>query len=68
VAAYNYFLDNRNISGEVIECSADKLLPHPRPTYANGRITKRSLAIWEPLFETMHHEKSGLPDSAPEGY
>ncbi|MCJ1299960.1 hypothetical protein MMC08_002754 [Hypocenomyce scalaris] len=68
VAAYNHFLDNRNVSGEAIECSANKLLPHPRPAYANGRITQRSLTTWEPLFEAMHHGKSGLPDSLPEGY
>jgi hypothetical protein len=67
VAGYNHFLDNPDISGQALECSHDRLIPHPRAAYGNGPITKRCLAIWEPLFVTMHHEESGLPSTFPDG-
>jgi len=58
-------VDNPAVTGQVVECSADKHFFLPRPALANGRLTKRAFTVWEPLFEQLHHEKSGLPDAIP---
>ncbi|KAI1623492.1 15-hydroxyprostaglandin dehydrogenase [Exophiala viscosa] len=65
VSAYNHFLDNPTVSGQVVECSTDKHFFLPRPELANGRFTKRAITVWDPLFKMLHHEGSGLPDAIP---
>ncbi|KAH8738224.1 15-hydroxyprostaglandin dehydrogenase [Ilyonectria robusta] len=63
VAAYNKCLEDHSLSGEAIECSVDKLLLVPRPEYQNGRVSKRAVTVWDPLFKMYHHELSQLPDA-----
>lgn len=32
---------------------------------ANGAATKRAVTVWDPLFEYIHGENSGLEDAIP---
>uniref|UniRef100_A0A8H7K113 15-hydroxyprostaglandin dehydrogenase n=1 Tax=Bionectria ochroleuca TaxID=29856 RepID=A0A8H7K113_BIOOC len=63
VAAYRKCLEDKTLAGEALECSADKILPVPRPALQNGRISTRAVTVWDPLFKTYHNEPSGLPDA-----
>ncbi|KIV80261.1 hypothetical protein PV11_07774 [Exophiala sideris] len=65
VSAYNHFLENPTVSGQVVECSTDKHFFLPRPPLANGRFTERAITVWDPLFKMLHHEDSGLSDAIP---
>lgn len=51
------------MAGEMLECSADKMIYYQMPEFGNGRITKRAITVWEPLFRMMHGDDSELPDS-----
>lgn len=64
--AYNTFLeDTTGMAGELLECSAHKLIYYQPPEPGNGPITKRAVTVWEPLFRMMHGEDSQLPDAIP---
>ncbi|KAL1988782.1 hypothetical protein VTN96DRAFT_7666 [Rasamsonia emersonii] len=64
--AYRLFLeDDTGMAGEVLECSADKLIFYNLPEMGNGHVTKRAVTVWEPLFRQMHGEDSQLPDAIP---
>ncbi|CAG9983917.1 unnamed protein product [Clonostachys byssicola] len=63
VAAYRKCLEDKTLAGEALECSADKILPVPKPALQNGRISARAVTVWDPLFKTYHNEPSGLPDA-----
>ncbi|KAL3463502.1 hypothetical protein BJX64DRAFT_256838 [Aspergillus heterothallicus] len=63
---YHTFLeDTTGMAGELLECSAEKLIHYQLPEYGNGPITKRAVTVWEPLFRMMHGEESQLPDAIP---
>lgn len=53
------------MAGELLECSAHKLIYYPMPEHGNGHVTKRATTVWEPLFRMMHGEASQLPDAIP---
>ncbi|KAJ5723932.1 hypothetical protein N7488_001967 [Penicillium malachiteum] len=64
--AYDTFLeDTTGMAGELLECSAEKLIYYPMPKMGNGHVTERAVTVWEPLFEMMHGEKSNLPEAIP---
>lgn len=64
--AYETFLeDSTGMAGELLECSAEKLIYYPMPEPGNGHITKRAITVWEPLFRMMHGEDSQLPEAIP---
>lgn len=64
--AYDVFLeDTTGMAGQLLEGSAEKLIYYQMPQPGNGRITERAVTVWEPLFEMMHGEKSGLPGAIP---
>jgi len=65
VSAYMKFLDDEDGSlvGEAIECSVDQHIVVPRTEFLNGKASRRACTVWDPLFEMMHHEASGLPDA-----
>lgn len=66
VAAYEHFLSDGNLqTGQAMECSAEKKLLVPQTEYANGRVSKRACTVWEPLYEMIHGELSGLDDAIP---
>ncbi|KAF7588460.1 hypothetical protein BBP40_005686 [Aspergillus hancockii] len=58
--------DQTGMVGELVECSADKVVAYELPAMGNGRITKRAVTIWEPLFKLAHGENSDLPDAIPD--
>ncbi|KAJ5909067.1 Short-chain dehydrogenase/reductase SDR [Penicillium taxi] len=62
--AFDIFLeDTTGMAGELLECSAEKLLYYPLPEPLNGPITKRATTVWEPLFEMIHGENSELEEA-----
>ncbi|KAE8146587.1 hypothetical protein BDV25DRAFT_162163 [Aspergillus avenaceus] len=62
--AYQVFLqDESGRTGELLECSADKMISYPMQEMGNGHVTQRAVTVWEPLFRQMHGEDSGLPDA-----
>ena len=63
--AYVKLLDDDSLYGQAIEGSVDKHLFFPDPPYMNGKATKRAITVWDPLFELLHGELSGLPDAIP---
>jgi hypothetical protein len=65
VKGYQCFLDdeNKELAGQALECSVDKVLPIPKPEPLNGRHTVRACTVWEPLFKQYHGENSNLPDA-----
>ncbi|KAF2751695.1 15-hydroxyprostaglandin dehydrogenase [Sporormia fimetaria CBS 119925] len=65
VSAYKRFLDDDTLFGKVVECSADKQLFLETPKLANGSVSQRAVTVWDPLFEMIHKERSGLPDAIP---
>jgi NAD(P)-dependent dehydrogenase (short-subunit alcohol dehydrogenase family) len=65
VRAYEEFLEHEGEgrAGEVVECSAGKIIPLRVPEMGNGDASRRAVTAWEPLFRQMHGEDSGLPDA-----
>ncbi|KAE8149639.1 hypothetical protein BDV25DRAFT_155974 [Aspergillus avenaceus] len=64
--AFKIFLEDRTgMAGEMLECSADKLIYYDLPEMGNGPVTKRAVTVWEPLFRIAHGEDSNLPDAIP---
>ncbi|RDW68858.1 SDR family oxidoreductase [Aspergillus mulundensis] len=64
--AYRTFLeDTTGMTGQLLECSAEKLVYYSLPEYGNGHVTKRAVTVWEPLFRMLHGEDSQLPDAIP---
>lgn len=61
--AYVRLLDDPTIYGEAIECSGNKHFFFSEPEMSNGRITRRAVTVWEPLFRTLHGEDSKLADA-----
>lgn len=49
VSAYVRFLDHEDasLSGEALECAADKQIFCPRPEYLNGNISQRACTVWD---------------------
>lgn len=65
VRAYNEFLNDKSRFGQAVECSVDKILLLEEPPLGNGRFTKRSCTVWDPLFKQMHGENSDLEQAIP---
>ncbi|CAO2657444.1 Nn.00g035700.m01.CDS01 [Neocucurbitaria sp. VM-36] len=65
VSAYEKFLEDDKLYGRVLECSADKHFFLEQPNLANGRVSRRAVTVWDPLFKMYHKESSGLPDAIP---
>jgi hypothetical protein len=66
VAACHKLLSDANRqTGQAIECSAEKRMIVPQTPYMNGRISKRAVTVWEPLFKTSHGEDSNIEDAIP---
>ncbi|KAL2357101.1 hypothetical protein BJ546DRAFT_1058713 [Cryomyces antarcticus] len=64
-AAYNMFLEDESLTGQAVECSANKHLFSHQPEFLDGAISKRAVTCWDPLFKMLHYEDSGLPDAIP---
>lgn len=62
--AFNTFLeDTTGMTGELLECSGEKMIYYPPRELGNGASTRRAVTVWEPLFQTMHGEDSQLPSA-----
>lgn len=61
--AYVRLLGDATIYGQAIECSAQSHFFFPEPEMCNGKVTKRAVTVWEPLFRMLHGEDSELPDA-----
>ncbi|ETI20464.1 hypothetical protein G647_08500 [Cladophialophora carrionii CBS 160.54] len=62
LAGYLKFLDDPSLNGKIIEASRDQLLFQEKPPYADGDYSKRSSTVFDPLFEMVHGQPSGLED------
>lgn len=63
MAAYMKLLNDPTAHGQAIECSQDKHLLLPEPPFLKGKVGKRAVTVWEPLFKMVHGENPGLPDT-----
>jgi len=50
VAAYNKFLEDESLFGKVVECSGQKILDLEPPQLANGKISERTVTVYDPYF------------------
>jgi NAD(P)-dependent dehydrogenase (short-subunit alcohol dehydrogenase family) len=68
ISGYDVFLDDvENIkTGQTLEAAHDKLIDWGHPGYKSGAFAKRTEAVFEPWFELVHGEKSGLPGTIPD--
>lgn len=62
VDTFLYFLDNRGITGQLVEVSGEKRIVLPPREAANGTASKRAAATWGPVFTYVHGEPSEDPD------
>ncbi|EXJ54444.1 hypothetical protein A1O7_09784 [Cladophialophora yegresii CBS 114405] len=62
LAGYLRFLDDPSLNGNIIEASRNRLLFTEKPPYADGDYSKRSSTVFDPLFESVHGQPSGLED------
>ena len=67
VKAYQGFLDEEGEgrAGEIVECSADRIITLKTPELGNGRVSQRAVTVWDPLFKALHAEGSGLSSAIP---
>lgn len=65
VAGYDKCLEENSLVGEAFEATGEQLLLMARPELQNGRISKRAVTVWDPLFKICHGELSQLPDAIP---
>lgn len=62
MSGFDVFLgDTRNTkTGQLVETAHDTLIDWDHPEYKSGAFAKRSEATFEPWFELIHGERSGL--------
>lgn len=62
ISGYDRYLDDaeNTISGQCIEAAHDELLEWGHPGYKSGAFAKRTEKVYEPWFELVHGERSGL--------
>ncbi|KAI8932976.1 hypothetical protein NX059_010444 [Plenodomus lindquistii] len=65
LSAYDFFLadEENKITGQLLEAAHDKLYEWGSPLYKSGAFAKRTEAVFEPWFEQVHGERSGLPNT-----
>lgn len=65
LSAYDLFLDDEanERAGVAVETGHDRLFIYDVPEYKSGAVAERNTKVYEPWFELMHGEKSGLEDA-----
>ena len=58
---YDKFLEDGDATGQIVEAAHDHLFDWGHPGYKSGKFAERTEAVFEPWFERMHGERSGLP-------
>lgn len=68
MSAYDVFLEDKSHAktGEAIETAFASHYYHNVPAYKSGRVIERTDKVYEPWFQWMHGERSGLPDAYKE--
>lgn len=62
VAAYTKFLDDPTLNGQVVEANVDRITVIEKPPYIHGEASMRASAVYDPFFERVHGQTSGLPN------
>lgn len=66
ISAYDLFIeDTTGKTGETIEAAHDTLIKWGHPGYKSGAFAQRTEKVYEPWFEMVHGERSGLPGAMP---
>jgi len=65
LSAYDaYIEDEENLrTGECVETTHDGIVDWGLPPYKSGAFARRTEKVYEPWFEMIHGERSGLPDA-----
>ena len=68
MAAYEVFLDDAagEKTGQTVETAYDSHYYHDMPPYKSGKVIERTVKVYEPWFEILHGQRSGLPDAIKE--
>jgi NAD(P)-dependent dehydrogenase (short-subunit alcohol dehydrogenase family) len=68
LSAYDAFLDDEanEKSGQLVEAAHKKIIEWESPEYKSGGFAKRTEAVFEPWFEMVHGEKSGMAGTLPD--
>ncbi|KAF2684447.1 NAD(P)-binding protein [Lentithecium fluviatile CBS 122367] len=68
LSAYDAFLDDaaHMKTGQLVEAAHEKLIEWGHPGYKSGAFAKRTEAVFEPWFELMHGERSGIAGTLPD--
>ncbi|KAH7111781.1 hypothetical protein B0J11DRAFT_498565 [Dendryphion nanum] len=63
IAGYDIFLDDADNkrTGETLEAAHDEIISWGHPEYKSGEIARRYEKVYEPWFQMLHGEKSGVP-------
>ncbi|KAK0653040.1 hypothetical protein B0T16DRAFT_110383 [Cercophora newfieldiana] len=65
LSAYDAYIDDEeNVrTGECVEAAHDRIVEWGHPPYKSGAFARRTEKVYEPWFEMVHGERSGLPDA-----
>jgi NAD(P)-dependent dehydrogenase (short-subunit alcohol dehydrogenase family) len=66
--AYDMFIeDPDNVhTGKLVEIAHDRMIEWGHPPYKSGAFARRTEKVYEPWFEMIHGERSGLPEALKE--
>ena len=59
IRAYSQCLNDSSINGQIIECAADEQFFLKRSEF-NSNASRMAGTVYDPLFEYVHGESSGL--------
>lgn len=68
LSAYDLFIeDEKNErNGQAVETAYDSHYFHEVPAYKSGHVIERTDKVYEPWFEMMHKDRSGLENTYTE--
>lgn len=65
LSAYDIFIedDKNERNGQAVEAAYDSHYFHEVPEYKSGYVIERTDKVYEPWFEMMHKDRSGLKNA-----
>lgn len=68
MSAYDEFLkdESNTVTGKAVETGHDKLYYYDVPEYKSGGVAYRNTLVYEPWFNILHGESSGLENALKE--
>ncbi|KAK7918464.1 NAD(P)-binding protein [Apiospora marii] len=68
MSAYDVVLEHESHTktGQAIETAYGSHYYHDVPAYKSGNVIERTDKVYEPWFQWMHSERSGLPNAYKE--